>query len=87
MLSVSLSLPQLIFRRLAPLLTVSVRAAARNLRLDSLSQLLTSCSVRAGGRYLVLESGCLAVSVAAVLERLAGYGHLVHLFQGGTPQR
>ncbi|XP_043201481.1 tRNA (adenine(58)-N(1))-methyltransferase non-catalytic subunit TRM6-like [Amphibalanus amphitrite] len=58
-----------------------------NLRVDSLSQLLTACSVRPGGRYLVLESGCLAVTVAAVLERLGGHGHLVHLFQGGTPQR
>ncbi|KAF0289923.1 tRNA (adenine(58)-N(1))-methyltransferase non-catalytic subunit TRM6 [Amphibalanus amphitrite] len=57
-----------------------------NLRVDSLSQLLTACSVRPGGRYLVLESGCLAVTVAAVLERLGGHGHLVHLFQGGTPQ-
>ena len=55
--------------------------------MDSLSQLLTSVGVRAGGRYLLLESGCMALTIAAVLERLGGRGQLVHLFQGGKPQR
>jgi len=42
-----------------------------NLRLDSLSQILTHCNVRSGSRLMVVES-CNGLLLGAILERMAG---------------
>jgi hypothetical protein len=57
-----------------------------NLRLDSLSQILTYCNVRAGSRLMIVES-CNGLLLGAVLERLAGSGTLIHMYTGSAPSR
>ena len=42
-----------------------------NLRLDSMSQILTHCNVRSGSRLMVVES-CNGLLLGAILERMAG---------------
>ncbi len=59
-----------------------------NLRLDSLSQLLCQANVRAGGKYLVYETGCQGLVVAGAVERVGAQegGKVVHVYQTGNPQ-
>lgn len=57
-----------------------------NLRLDSLAQIMSSCNVHSGGRYLVVEN-CLGLIVGSVLERLSGNGKLVHVHSGDINSR
>ena len=56
-----------------------------NLRLDTLSQMLNQCNVQSGGRYLVYETGCMGLVVAAALERLGGKGKVIHIYETGNP--
>lgn len=57
-----------------------------NLRLDSMSQILTHSNVRSGSRLMVVES-CNGLLLGAMLERMAGCGALVHLYTGSAPSR
>ena len=58
-----------------------------NLRPDSLAQLLSQSGVRAGGNYIVYETGCQGLVVAGAMERIGDSGgRLVHVFQTGNPQ-
>lgn len=56
-----------------------------NMRVDALAQLLTSCDVRSGGRYVVFDSW-LGLLTAAVLERLGKQGRIVQLYPGQGPE-
>ena len=57
-----------------------------NLRVDTLSQILTMTNVHSGGRYLVYETGAQGLVVASVLERVGGRGSVTHIYQTGQPQ-
>jgi tRNA (adenine58-N1)-methyltransferase non-catalytic subunit len=56
----------------------------RNLRDDTVGQILSYANVAAGRRVLVLES-CLGLLVGAVAQRLGGYGLLFSLYEGQQP--
>ncbi|XP_078349734.1 tRNA (adenine(58)-N(1))-methyltransferase non-catalytic subunit TRM6-like [Oculina patagonica] len=56
------------------------------LRLDTLSQILTMCNVRAHCRMMVVES-CQGLVVGALLERMGGLGSLVQVYSGDFPGR
>ncbi|KAK4320365.1 hypothetical protein Pmani_008780 [Petrolisthes manimaculis] len=58
-----------------------------NLRLDSLSQILSHCNVQPGGRFAVFESGTQGLVTAAMLHRLGNTGQLVQIYHGTQPQR
>lgn len=58
-----------------------------NLRVDSLSQLLSACNVRAGVRCLLLENGCQGLCVASVLQRVAPTGIVLQTYSGSRPHR
>lgn len=60
---------------------------SRNLRLDSLSQLLCHSNVQPGGKFAVFESGTQGLVTAAMLHRMGTTGHLVQIYQGTQPQR
>lgn len=53
------------------------------MRVDSLSQMLTSCNVRSGGNYVVVDNN-LGLIAAAVMERLVGDGRLPSGVKPGT---
>lgn len=53
-----------------------------NLRIDTLSQMLTMCNVRSSGNYIVVDTN-LGLLTAAVIDRLVGNGSL--LAQGYEP--
>ena len=57
-----------------------------NLRVDTLSQILSSANVHSGGRYIVYETGAQGLVVAAVLERVGRTGGVTHIYQTGQPQ-
>ncbi|CAB4067188.1 TRM6 [Lepeophtheirus salmonis] len=57
-----------------------------NLRIDSLSLILSRADIRPNGRYIIYESGCRGIIVAAALERIGSSGNIIHLYQTGTPQ-
>ena len=45
--------------------------------------------MRAGGKYLVYETGCQGLVVAGALERVGGGdggGKVIHVYQTGNPQ-
>ncbi|CAL8090341.1 unnamed protein product [Orchesella dallaii] len=56
------------------------------LRPDTLSQLLSYANIHAHGKYLIFEN-CCGLIVAAVLNRLGGYGAALHCHIGSNPQR
>ncbi|XP_064484379.1 tRNA (adenine(58)-N(1))-methyltransferase non-catalytic subunit TRM6-like isoform X2 [Ornithodoros turicata] len=56
-----------------------------NMRIDALAQLLTSCNVISGGRYIVFDSW-LGLVTAAVLERLGKQGSIIQVYPGQGPQ-
>lgn len=57
-----------------------------DLRLDSLSQILTLSNARAGCRIIVVES-CQGMVAGALLERMGGHGSLVQIYSGDFPGR
>ena len=57
-----------------------------NLRVDTLSQLLTMTNVHTGGNYLVYETGAQGLVVSSVLERVGAQGRVTHVYQTGQPQ-
>lgn len=57
-----------------------------DLRLDSLSQILTLSNVRAHCRIMVAES-CQGMMAGALLERMGGHGSLVQIYSGDFPGR
>lgn len=57
-----------------------------NLRVDSLSQILTMGNVHANSTVMVIES-CLGLITAAVLERLGGFGKVISFYHGDSPIR
>lgn len=58
-----------------------------NLRIDSLSQLLSYSNVQSGGKYAVFEDGTKGLVTAAMLQRMGSMGNLVQLNHRGQPQR
>lgn len=59
----------------------------RNLRIDTLSQLLCHSNVQSGGNFAVFESGTQGLVTAAMLHRMGTLGHLVQVYHGTHPQR
>lgn len=57
-----------------------------DLRLDSLSQILTLSNVRAHCRIMVAES-CQGMMAGALLERMGGHGSLIQIYSGDFPGR
>ena len=59
-----------------------------NLRIDSLAQLMNNANIRSGGKYMIYETGCQGIIIAAALERIGcdPNGKIVHIFQTGNPQ-
>lgn len=57
-----------------------------DVRLDTLSQILTLSNVRAHCRVLVVES-CQGMIVGALLDRMGGYGSLIQVYAGDFPGR
>merc|ERR1719188_1776656 len=57
-----------------------------NLRVDTLSQILTMTNVHSGGKYLVYETGAQGLVVSSVLERVGATGRVTHIYQTGQPQ-
>ncbi|PWN26866.1 Gcd10p-domain-containing protein, partial [Jaminaea rosea] len=49
----------------------------RGMRLDTVSQMLSSANVGAGGRYLVVDGTSGGLLIAACLERMGGRGRLI----------
>uniref|UniRef100_A0ABM5GN92 tRNA (adenine(58)-N(1))-methyltransferase non-catalytic subunit TRM6 n=1 Tax=Pogona vitticeps TaxID=103695 RepID=A0ABM5GN92_9SAUR len=56
------------------------------LRYDTLAQMLTWGNVRAGNKMIVMET-CAGLVLGAVMERMGGYGSIVHMYPGGGPVR
>lgn len=56
------------------------------LRPDTVSQILSFSNVHANGKYLVFDNGN-GLIVAAVLQRLGGFGQLLHCHVGSNPSR
>ena len=56
----------------------------RNLRDDTVGQILSYANVAAGRRVLILES-CLGLVMGAVAQRMGGYGLLFSLYEGQQP--
>ena len=52
-----------------------------NLRVDTLSQILTMTNVHSGGKYLVYETGAQGLVVSSVLERVGATGRVTHIYQ------
>ncbi|KOX73346.1 tRNA (adenine(58)-N(1))-methyltransferase non-catalytic subunit TRM6, partial [Melipona quadrifasciata] len=59
-----------------------------NLRMDSLSQLLSYSDVQSDGLYMLYDSGSHGMSAAAMLNRIGSNteGHLINLHPGNVPQ-
>jgi len=57
-----------------------------NLRADSLAQLVNNANVQSGGNFIVYETGCQGIVVAAALERIGDSGQIVSMYQTGMPQ-
>ncbi|KAF9471731.1 Gcd10p-domain-containing protein [Pholiota conissans] len=56
----------------------------RDLRIDSLSQMLNLANVRPGGRYLAVDDAS-GILVAGILERLGGEGKLITICATDSP--
>ena len=57
-------------------------------RCQAACPLAPQANVRAGGKYLVYETGCQGLVVAGALERVGGSGggKVIHVYQTGNPQ-
>lgn len=55
-----------------------------NMRVDSLSQMLSYANIVPGGTYLVVDD-CLGLLVAAVLDRVGTTGHVIQIYPGLGP--
>ncbi|XP_041038799.1 tRNA (adenine(58)-N(1))-methyltransferase non-catalytic subunit TRM6 isoform X1 [Carcharodon carcharias] len=56
------------------------------LRYDTLAQMLTLGNIHAGSKVIVAET-CAGLVLGAVMERLGGFGSVVHLYPGSLPIR
>ena len=56
-----------------------------SIRCQAACPLASQANMRAGGKYLVYETGCQGLVVAGALERVGG-GKVVHVYQTGNPQ-
>ncbi|KAJ3502140.1 hypothetical protein NLJ89_g9021 [Agrocybe chaxingu] len=56
----------------------------RDLRVDSLSQMLNLANIRPGGRYLVVDDAS-GLLVAGILERMGGEGNLLTICNNDSP--
>ena len=57
-----------------------------HLRPDTLAQILTHANVRAHSNVAVVDT-CLGLVLGAVMERLGGFGNVIHIYHGQTPMR
>lgn len=57
-----------------------------HLRYDVLAQMLTLSNIHAGSKVLVFET-CAGLVLGAVMERMGGYGSVIHMYSGGEPVR
>lgn len=57
------------------------------LRMDTLTQILTAIGLHSNGTYVIYESGCQALVVAAMLNHLSDGGNLVHIHPGNFAQK
>ncbi|XP_078000715.1 tRNA (adenine(58)-N(1))-methyltransferase non-catalytic subunit TRM6-like [Glandiceps talaboti] len=56
------------------------------LRYDTMGQILTLGNVHANMKVLVVES-CTGLLLGAIMDRMGGFGTLVHLYHGDSPTR
>ena len=54
-----------------------------NLRMDTLSQLLTTANIQSGRKYLVVED-VFGLVVSGIMERMSGFGEVVVLHENDT---
>ncbi|XP_069702359.1 tRNA (adenine(58)-N(1))-methyltransferase non-catalytic subunit TRM6 isoform X1 [Periplaneta americana] len=57
------------------------------LRIDTLSQIITNIGMHSHGTYMLYESGCQGLVVAAMLNNMSSGGHLIHIHPGNSPQK
>jgi tRNA (adenine-N(1)-)-methyltransferase non-catalytic subunit len=57
------------------------------LRMDTLSQILTTVGIQSQGTYILYESGCQGLVAAAMLNYISVGGHLVHVHPENVPQK
>ncbi|GLB35838.1 putative eukaryotic translation initiation factor 3 62 kDa subunit [Lyophyllum shimeji] len=60
------------------------RARIRDIRVDSLAQMLNLANIRPGGRYLVVDDAS-GLVVAGILERMGGEGRLLTICDTDSP--
>ena len=51
--------------------------------MDTIAQMLTYCNISAHRNVMVLES-CKGLLLAAIIERVAGYGKIINLSPNGS---
>ncbi|XP_043552507.1 tRNA (adenine(58)-N(1))-methyltransferase non-catalytic subunit TRM6 isoform X2 [Chiloscyllium plagiosum] len=56
------------------------------LRYDTLAQMLTLGNIHAGSKVIVAET-CAGLVLGAVMERLGGFGSVIHMYPGSLPIR
>ncbi|GFG29852.1 hypothetical protein Cfor_00783 [Coptotermes formosanus] len=58
-----------------------------SLRMDTLSQILTTVGIHSHGTYMLYESGCQGLVAAAMLNYIGSNGHLIHMYPENVPQK
>ncbi|KAJ3125038.1 tRNA (adenine(58)-N(1))-methyltransferase non-catalytic subunit trm6 [Nowakowskiella sp. JEL0407] len=71
-------------RMMLELYTAKKAAKIRDLRIDTLAQMMTVANVRAGSRFIVVDD-CAGMVLAAVLERMQGEGTVMLLHPNDMP--
>ncbi|XP_043912373.1 tRNA (adenine(58)-N(1))-methyltransferase non-catalytic subunit TRM6 [Protopterus annectens] len=57
-----------------------------HLRYDTLAQMLTLGNIHAGSKVIVMET-CAGLVLGAVMERMGGFGSVIHVYPSGGPVR
>ena len=57
------------------------------LRMDTLSQIITTVGIHSHGTYMLYESGCQGLVAAAMLNYIGINGHLIHIYPENVPQK
>ena len=70
-----------------PLTYLVILRFFRNMRIDTLAQMLSYCNVQSGGNFAVYEAGINGLITAAVLQRMGTEGVLINIFSGDFPHR
>jgi len=58
-----------------------------SLRMDTLSQIITTVGIHSHGTYMLYESGCQGLVAAAMLNYIGINGRLIHIYPEKVPQK